>query len=160
MKNKQRNVFISHYGQDDHDVQNLKSLMDRNGYTLRNASIDSTKPNDATNEHYIKYSLLKPGINWAGKLIVLIGEKTHTRPWVNWEIEQAQKLGTPIIGVYRNGLQQKDIQLPEAFEKFGNALVGWRGDRIINAIEGKINNFQNSDGTPYGSIWGTLRSTC
>lgn len=160
MINKQKNVFISHHGKDDADVQQLRQLMNRHGYTLRNASIDSTKSNDAENDHYIKYNLLRPGINWAGTVIVLIGDKTHTREWVNWEIEQAAKLGTRVVGVYINELKQQEPPLPEAFTNCGSALVGWTGNRIIEAIEGNINNFQCPDSTPFQNIWGSLRSTC
>lgn len=160
MENKHKNVFISHHGKDDTDVQNLRDIMSRNGYILRNSSIDSTKPNDAENDHYIKYSLLRPGINWAGTVIVLIGDETHTREWVNWEIEQAQKLGTRIIGVYINGLRQEYPPLPEAFINFGNALVGWTGNSIIDAIEGKINNFQKPDSSPFPNTWGSIKVTC
>jgi MTH538 TIR-like domain (DUF1863) len=160
MKNKQKNVFISHHGKDDADVQKLRELMSKHGYTLRNSSIDSTKTNNAENDHYIKYSLLRPGINWAGTVIVLIGDKTHTRDWVNWEIEQAQKLGTRVVGVYINELKQEEPTLPDAFTNCANALVGWTGNKIIDAIEGKINNFENPDSTPFQNIWGSLRSTC
>lgn len=160
MDNNAKNVFISHHGKDDYEVQRLRRLMDRHGYTLRNSSIDSTKPNNAESENHIKYNLLRPGINWAGSVIVLIGEETHSRWWVNWEIEQAQKLGTRVIGVYINGLQQENPPLPEAFINCANALVGWTGNNIIDAIEGKINNFQNPNGTPKPNIWGSFRSTC
>lgn len=160
MKNKRKNVFISHFGEDDDDVQRLKVLMKQHGYHFRNSSIDSTKPNNAENDHYIKYKLLKPGIKWAGTVIVLIGEETYTRDWVNWEIEQAQKHNTRVVGVYINGLQQEQPKLPDAFEKYGNALVGWTGTNIIDAIEGKVNNFQNTDGSPSNNRWTLKGSTC
>jgi predicted Abi (CAAX) family protease len=160
MDNKSKNVFISHYGKDDPDVQKLRTLMNNHGYTLRNSSIDSTKSNDAENENYIKYSLLRPGINWAGTVIVLIGDETHTRDWVNWEIQQAQKLGTRVVGVYINGLQQEQPPLPEEFNNCANALVGWTGNSIIDAIEGRINNFQKTDGSNTDNIWSANRSTC
>lgn len=160
MRNKSKNVFISHYGKDDQYVQDLKKIMNNNGYTLRNSSIDSTKPNNAENAHYIKYNLLRPGINWAGTVVVLIGDKTHTRDWVNWEIKQAQKHRTRVVGVYKKGLQQGKPTLPDAFNLCGNALVGWQGNRIIDAIEGRINNFENPDGTPTPNVWSHNRSTC
>ena len=65
-----KNVFISHYGQDEEHIVKLKKLLAKKDYQLRNSSIDSTKPNDAKNEEYIKYQLLKPGIKWAGTTIV------------------------------------------------------------------------------------------
>lgn len=140
-----KNVFVSHFGGDDKHVGNLKTLLKAKGYDLRNSSIDSTKPNDAQNEHYIKYSLLKPGIQWSSTCIVLVGPETHKRPWVNWEIEQAFKLGKKIIGVYLNGAKDSDI--PENLEKYGCGIVGWHGGNIISAIEGQT-TWCNPDGTP------------
>ena len=155
--NKQKNVFISHYGKDDASVQALKTLLQKNGYTLKNSSIDSTKPNDASNEDYIK-TLLRDGIKWAGNVIVLIGPHTHKRDWVNWEIDQANKQGKPIIGVYINGATGSEI--PESFEKYGDALVGWNSNKIIDALNGKCHDFDNVNGSPRGAINGIERSTC
>ena len=44
---KKKNVFISHFGKDDAHIGKLKDLLAKKGYTLRNSSIDSSKPNDA-----------------------------------------------------------------------------------------------------------------
>jgi len=48
-------------------------------------------------------------ISWAGKVIVLIGKDTHTRRWVNWEIEQAHKQNKDIIGVFARGATDADV---------------------------------------------------
>ncbi len=154
---KTNNVFISHYGKDDEHVQKLKALLSKSGRTLRNSSIDSTKPNDAKNEQYIK-TLLSDGIKWAGTTIVLIGPETHTRWWVNWEIEKSFKEGNRIVGIYINGAKDSDV--PENFEKYGNALVGWDTDRIIGAIDGSINNWETPTGEQRESYWSTNRGTC
>ena len=90
MSSKEKNVFISHYGKNDEHIGKLKDLLGKKGYTLKNSSIDSTKPNEASNPEYIK-SLLRSRIQWAGTTVVLIGPKTHTREWVNYEIEQSNK---------------------------------------------------------------------
>ena len=58
MSSKEKNVFISHYGKDDEHIGKLKDLLGKKGYTLKNSSIDSTKPNEASNPEYIK-SLLR-----------------------------------------------------------------------------------------------------
>ena len=113
-------------------LRNLSTYRKR-GYILRNSSVDSTKPNDAKNNEYIK-TLLSDGIKWAGTTIVLIGPKTHTRPWIDWEIEKSLKQGNRIIGVFINGATDSDI--PENFNKYGDALVGWISEKIIDAIEG------------------------
>ena len=150
-------MFISHYGKDDEHVGGLKGLMAKKGYTLKNSSIDSTKPNQASNEDYIR-QLLRSRIKWAGTTIVLIGPKTHTREWVDWEIKQSEKAGNRIVGVYIQGATDSDV--PESFEKYGNALVGWQSDRVIDAIEGTCNNWEKTDGSKRESKWITHRSNC
>lgn len=154
---KKKNVFISHFGKDEDHIKKLKTLLSKKGYTLRNSSIDSTKPNDAKNTEYIK-SLLRDGITWAGTTIVLIGPKTHTRWWVDYEIEQSNKEGNRIVGVYLQG--ETDSEVPDSFDKYADALVGWNSDRIIDAIEGRCNNFENPDGTPRESIWQPEKGVC
>ncbi len=158
METTKKNVFISHYGGDDKHVQGLKGLLSTKGYQLRNSSIDSTKTNDAKNDHYIKYNLLKPGIQWASTCIVLIGPETHKRHWVNWEIEQAFKLGKKILGVFINGAKDSDI--PENLKLYTDNLVGWSGDNIISCIEDNEVAPENSDGTPYINPYRTERSEC
>lgn len=154
---KSKNVFVSHYVKDENNIQKLKDLLSTKGYELKNSSIDSTKPNDANNPDYIK-KLLRERISWAGKFICLIGPHTHEREWVDYEIEQAHKLGKDIIGVYIQGASDSDV--PENFEKYGGPLVGWTADNIIGALEGKIDNFENPDGSPRNSKWRPDRGIC
>lgn len=90
--------------------------------------------------------LLRMKMRWASQLIVVIGKETHSRPWVDWEIAAAHKLGKPIIGVYENGLSD-NVEIPDNLEKYGTAIVGWRSDSIINALNNN-SDFQNHDGTP------------
>lgn len=154
---KTKNVFISHFHGDDEHVHKLKDLLADKGYQLKNSSIDSTKPNQANNPDYIR-RLLRLRIQWSGTTIVLIGQHTHTREWVDWEIEQAHKKGKRIVGVYINGASDSDV--PENFKLYGDALVGWTRDKIIGAIEEKINNWENPDGTEWISPWTRVTSEC
>ncbi|NOK33066.1 TIR domain-containing protein [Corallococcus exercitus] len=143
MNGEAKNLFISHAHQDDAALQGLCDLLRRNGYNIRNSSIDSTKPNEATSEEYIKYKILKPRIDWAGTMLVLISPVTHTRPWVDWEIECAQRQGKRIVGVYVQGGQESN--LPASFQMYGDALVGWQADRVMAALEGSLNTLFQSD---------------
>ena len=147
---KTKNVFVSHFNEDEENIGKLKDLLSKKGYTIINSSIDSTKPNSATNDEYIK-RLLRLRIQWSGTFICLIGQNTHTRQWVDWEIEQANKKGKRIVGVFINGAKDSDV--PENFEKYGNALVCWTSDKIIDAIEGRINNWESSDGFSRPPFW-------
>ncbi len=137
---KRRHVFISHHHADDEHVSKLTELLGRRGFEIRNSSIRAKPSNQARldakqiPEQTLK-RLLRMKMSWAGTVIVLIGKETHQRPWVDWEINKANELGKRIVGVFTHGGTQADI--PEAFEKYGNALVNWNSDSVIDAIEGK-----------------------
>lgn len=67
--------------------------------------------------------------------IVLIGEHTHERPWVNYEIRSAYMQGKKIIGVYMHGCKDS-VELPEAFKRYGGPIIGWNTtDKLADMIE-------------------------
>src|SRR5436853_5517254 len=103
-----KNIFMSHVHEDDDLLQGLKDLLDRNGYEIRDGSIDSSKPNEATDEKYIKSEILAPRIRWSSTLVVLISPRTRESHYVDWEIEYAEKEGKRIIGVWAQGAQDSD----------------------------------------------------
>lgn len=144
--NMQKNVFISHVHEDDEGLGKLKELLGKHGMEIRDGSINSDKPNDAKSPDYIKQEILAPRINWAGVFLVYISPQTKESEWVDWEIEYAQKQGKRIIGVWEYG--ESECEVPDALEKFADAVVGWQGERIIDAINGKINGWEKADGTP------------
>jgi hypothetical protein len=88
--------------------------------------------------------ILRMKISWAGTVVVLIGKETHSRNWVNWEIEKANEQGKRIVGVFLRGGTEADI--PKSFEDYGSALVNWNSESIIKALDGE-NNFKNPDGS-------------
>lgn len=152
MANDIKNVFISHHHRDDAHVDKLSKLLENNGCTIRNSSIRAKPANQQRiDKGLIKVAtirrLLRMKMSWAGTVIVLVGEKTHTRPWVDWEITEAHRKGKHIVGVYEYGLKGKDVELPKALKEYGTSqVVGWDSKAIIDAINGKP-VFQNSDGT-------------
>jgi MTH538 TIR-like domain (DUF1863) len=84
--------------------------------------------------------------------------QTHSRRWVNWEIEKANQLGKRIVGVYTQGGAKADI--PPAFEKYGSALVAWNTESIMAAIDGSDNSFQDPDGSPRDTVNPRMTSVC
>lgn len=140
-----RNVFISHIHRDDAGIEALRQLAKRHGYNYHSSSIDSSRPNAAHNEQYIKSAYLEPAIRWAGVVIVYMTPLTHASRWVNWEIEYAERTGKRIVGIWGPGAGLAEI--PEALKKYADAVVDWNDQKIIDAVEGRINNWQNPDGT-------------
>ena len=162
-ENTRKNVFISHHHADDAEVNKLASLLSSKGYGIRNSSIRA-KP---ANQRRLDQGLVKPEtirrllrmkISWAGTVVVLVGKETHSRPWVNWEIEQANKQGKRIVGIYVRGATEADK--PTALEKYASAIVGWNSDSIIAALEGTENPFQNPDGSSRAAAHARVSLTC
>lgn len=145
MAQRMNNIFISHIHEDDEGLGKLKDLLKNNGRTVRDFSISSDNSNDAHSEEYIKTKILGPRIKQSGVLLVYISKDTKDSEYVDWEIEYAQKKDKRIVGVWAYG--EGECEVPEALEKYANAVVGWQGNRIIDAIDGKINNWEKPDGS-------------
>lgn len=155
-----KNVFISHVHEDDALVPDLKQLIERAGMEVRNGSVTSDRPNDAQNVEYIKREILRPRIEWAGTLVVLITHDTADSWWVNWEIQHAVQRGKRVVGVFARGATDADI--PEELGKCGDAaIVGWQGTRVIDAINGNISEWDNPQtGQPRAPEWRIQRYKC
>ncbi|MEL5996322.1 TIR domain-containing protein [Hymenobacter segetis] len=150
---KRRHVFISHHHQDDAKVTELTNLLAGNGHDIRNSSVrlkpenqrrmDEKRVSDATIAR-----ILRMKISWAGTVVVLIGKDTHTRPWVNWEIDKANEQGKRIVGVFLRGGTEADI--PPSLAKYSSTIVKWNTASIMGAIDGA---------TTYQTPAGALRSS-
>ncbi len=140
----------------------MTELLTRNGHDIRNSSIRMKPANQRrvdqgmVSDRVIE-RVLRMKISWASTVVVLIGKETHARPWVNWEINQANAQGKRIVGVYTQGGTEADI--PPAFEKYGSALVGWNADRIIAAVDGE-NNFERPDGQVRAPVNASSNTIC
>jgi MTH538 TIR-like domain (DUF1863) len=158
-----RNVFISHHHADDAQVTGLTRMLARYGFEIRNSSIRAKPANQRRidegriPERTLK-RLLRMKISWASTVVVLIGKDTHKRSWVDWEIKKANGLGKRIVGVYERGGTENDV--PDAFNKYGDALVGWNSANVIDAIEAKSDPFEKPDGAPRQPAGDIPRASC
>lgn len=151
------NLFVSHKGEDESKIEAFKKLMEKRGYDFRDSSIKESEPNRANNEEYIKSAYLRPAIDWAGTIIVLIGNKTHQSDWVNWEIEYAFKQGKRIIGVFLPG--ETDAKLPKALAAYADSCVSWNADKIDEAIKTNHIIWEDENGNPSAPN-GSSHGTC
>lgn len=141
-----KNVFVSHIHEDDEGLGKLKALLRKNGMEVRDYSISSDNPNNAHSEDYIKSKILAPKIEQSGVMVVYVSPDTKESDYVNWEIEYAHKCGKRIVGVWADG--DKGCEVPKALDDLADAIVGWTGNSIIDAINEKIDGWQNPDGSP------------
>ena len=145
MADETKNVFVSHVHEDDGGLGKLKDLLKANGMTIRDYSIRSDNPNNAKSEDYIKAQILAPRIRLCSTIVVYVSPETQASDYVNWEIEYAHGEGKRIVGVWAHG--ENGCELPESLTKYADAVVGWTGNRIIDAINGKIDGFEQPDGS-------------
>ncbi len=156
-----KNIFISHVHEDDNLLPKLKDLISKSGMEVRDGSINSDKPNNATNEAYIMREIIAPRIQWASTLVVLITHDTAQSEWVNAEIRYAIEQGKNVVGVFAQGATDADI--PEALRTHGDAVVvGWQSERVVDAINGRISRFDDpATGSPRSeSDYTVKRFTC
>ncbi|MCH8838394.1 MAG: TIR domain-containing protein [Candidatus Marinimicrobia bacterium] len=145
MPEENKNIFISHIHEDDAGLNKLKELLASHGLFVRDYSIKADNPNNAHSEDYIKNQILAPRINKSGALVVYISPETKNSEYVDWEIEYAHKHDKRIVGVWAWG--ESGCEVPTALHKYAPTVVGWVGERIIDAINGKIDDWENPDGT-------------
>jgi hypothetical protein len=137
-----KNVFISHVHENDELLPKLKDLISKAGMEVSDYSINSSTPNEASNEDYIKREILAPRIQAASTMVVLITHDTAQSDWVNWEIRYAIEHGKNVVGVFAQGATDADI--PEELRKYGDAaVVGWQSERVVDAINGKITSWDD-----------------
>lgn len=90
----------------------------------------------------------------------MIGEHTHERPWVNYEIQSAARQGKTIVGIYEYGCKN-NVELPEAYKKYGGNPIGWNSlDKLEDIITGKTTPPEAPDGTPAQPINNIIRIIC
>lgn len=99
-----KNVFISHIHEDDHGLAKLKRILSDHNLDVRDSSINSSNPNNATSPEYIKSSILAPQIQWASTLIVYVTADTRHSEWVNWEsnTQRSRASGSSGFGLKEN----------------------------------------------------------
>lgn len=147
------NVFICHHSADVPKLRDLLNNLRSKGYDVRSSSLQEDKDNKVVHKgkhvaDAIVARYIRRAIKWAGTFIVLIGEHTHERAWVNYEIRNAHFQGKKIIGVYKYGCAQT-AELPEAYKRYGTSPIGWNSmDKLAGMIQGNVVPPELPDGTP------------
>lgn len=139
-----KKIFVSHIHEDDAEVGNLVKLLADHGHWVTDSSVTNDEPNRAKDKDYIRYQVLAPRIDEADVLTVLVSPGMRDSEHVDWEIEYAQKQEKRIVGVWAQNGSEED--LPDALKDYADAVVGWQAERIYEAIDGDINNWETSKG--------------
>jgi len=127
-----KNVFVSFDYEHDRHYKSLLNAWDQNpifdfGFSDRSV----TKPINSEDEVRIKAGITAK-MNKATYCLVIIGKETHTSDWVNWEIENAHKLGLKIVAVKQDALYTSPDSI---LGKNASWAKSFKQESIINALE-------------------------
>ena len=123
----------------------LIELLEDNGMQVQYYLNSSDNSDNAHSDEDIRTEAINPKIEQCSTVVVYILPETKDSDRVNREIEHAHSKGKRIVGVWEYG--GRGCELPEALKKISDAIVGWKDNRIVDAINGEINETQNPDGT-------------
>lgn len=138
-----RKVFFSfHYQEDIFRV----NVVRKSGVVMGNSAAGFLDASlwEKTKKKGVKAvkSLIDRGLEGTSVTCVLIGQKTASRKYVTYEIEQSVKKGNGLLGIHINDI--KDIKgdtnfwrgdVPAALEKHGAPIYDWDVNSFRNWVE-------------------------
>lgn len=115
-------VFISFHIEDENQV-NLLRHQGKNSDQLEFIDYSVKEPFDEKWKTQCTERIKRSSV-----VIVAIGENTHEREAVDWEIRKAHELGKPVIGMRLYSDQNHKI--PPAMKEHGDRVVPWNLETI------------------------------
>lgn len=138
-------VFYSfHYDRDNWRVQQIRNI----------GSIDNADSVGAQEWEKVRYQTdasikewIDSQMSYKRAVVVLIGQKTASRRWVQYEIQRAYELKKPLLGIRIHGLKDKDgnTSLPgkDPFDELGYYQIPVF-DPVGYDSQSKFNNIRNN----------------
>ena len=127
---KEYRIFISHSWTYPQDLENLRNLLKERGYfnvSFEEATADV--PINSTNATYVK-SRLKLKISNSNIILGIAGMYASYSDWMAWELETANDLDIPIVGVIPRGQER----ISTTVTKYSKQDVRWNTEKIVEAI--------------------------
>lgn len=127
---KEYRIFISHSWTYPQDLENLRNLLQERGYfnvSFEEATADV--PINSTNAAYVK-SRLKLKISNSNIVLGIAGMYASYSDWMAWELETANSINIPIVGVIPRGQER----ISATVTKYSKQDVRWNTESIVAAI--------------------------
>ena len=123
-------IFISHAWRYNADYYRLINRLDEApNFLYSNYSVPEHDPVDAGNKKKLREEL-RQQIRPVEVVIILGGMYVAYSDWIQFEIDFAQYLGKPILGIRPWGAQV----IPQAVQDAADEIVGWNAPTIVSAI--------------------------
>lgn len=127
---KTRNLFISHaWGYYDQYWTVVGWLNDAQNFNWRNYSVPSHDGCEETTTAGLKRCLTRQ-MSPAQGILILAGMYAAHSSWIEYEIEEAQRMGKMIIGVRPWGQERT----PAAVQNAAVTMVNWNSASVVQAV--------------------------
>lgn len=98
-KKRNRKIFVSYHSKNDARYKNMLSAWNNNQefeFSFDDKSVGISI--NSTDDSRIKAGITRK-LNKSNLVLCIVGEETHKRPMVNWELQKAKELNKKIIVV-------------------------------------------------------------
>lgn len=126
----QTNLFISHAWSRSEHYEKVESWLEDSSLDYKNYSVPKKNPLHSGNNKKLREDLTNQ-IKYANCVIVLLGMYAYYSDWINYEIDEAERLGKHIIGLRPWGQQR----VPASIYARLDQEVGWNQESLISAIK-------------------------
>jgi len=131
-KNEKKKVFISYfYESDKHYKRLLKAWSTNDKFSLEFEDVSTDVSINSENVEYIKRKIAE-NIDKCDVFVVFVGEESHEREWISWEINKAKEFKKKIVAIK----EKRDHTSPKELLSAGAEWVyGFNEKKIREAIE-------------------------
>lgn len=127
---KRYRLFASHAWHRSEDYERVFEFLDgAPNFIYSNYSVPVDSAFERMNTEQLK-DQIRTQIKPVQCVIILAGLYVSYSSWINFEIEYANSLGKPIIGIKPWGAER----MPTAVQYASNTIVGWNTSSIVDAI--------------------------
>lgn len=127
---KNYKVFVSHSWTYSKDLQYLRDMLECRGYfKVEFEEFTREEPINSENADYIKRRL-REKISSSDIVIGIAGIYASHSEWMQWELNKAEELGVPIIGVIPRGKER----ISRIVKEKAKTVVKWNTESIVAAI--------------------------
>lgn len=124
------NIFISHAWRRSEHYQKIIDWLDESNIYYKNYSVPEDDPLHVKSKKELRESLTNQ-IKPSNCVIILAGMYVAYSDWIEYEINEAVRMGKYIIGVEPWG--QKKI--PTIVSDNADVMAGWNKNSVVNAVK-------------------------
>lgn len=125
-----KHIFISHAWNYNVDYYTILRWLDESSIVYHNYSVPEHDPLDARNTRKLKDALTEQ-MRHANIVIIIAGMYTNHSGWIQYEINEAVRMGKKIIAIKPRGNER----IPLAVQMAAHKTVNWNSTALVDAVK-------------------------